>query len=149
MNRLTHKFPAKVIAIFLFVISTIGLIGGVIGIVYLAEYNFYGSSVESAREEIFEDITRRYANIVFHEYFNFYQNDDPNSAELLQKYERDFSEGNTNFLFNIKNEKGEVVLNVIIPIRKFNSAELITLSTILRKNTGRKIKPETVLKHIQ
>jgi signal transduction histidine kinase len=111
VNRLTHNFPAKVIAIFLFVISTIVLIGGVIGIVYLAEYHFYGSSVESAREEIFEDITRRYANIVFHEYFNFYQNDDPNSAELLQKYERDFSEGNTNFLFNIKNEKGEVVLS--------------------------------------
>jgi hypothetical protein len=111
VNRLTHNFPAKVIAIFLFVISTIVLIGGVIGIVYLAEYHFYGSSVESAREEIFEDITRRYANIVFHGYFNFYQNDDPNSAELLQKYERDFSEGNTNFLFNIKNEKGEVVLS--------------------------------------
>jgi len=111
MNRLTHNFAAKMIAVFFFVISVIGMIGGFAGIIYLEEYNFYESSVESAKEEIFENITRRYADIVFYGYYQAYLNDEPYSAEQLQQYIRDFSEDNTNFLFVMKNEKGEVILS--------------------------------------
>jgi hypothetical protein len=111
MNRLTHNFAAKMIAVFFFVISVIGMIGGFAAIVYLEEYNFYESSVESAKEEIFENITRRYADIVFYGYYQAYLNDEPYSAEQLQQYIRDFSEDNTNFLFVMKNEKGEVILS--------------------------------------
>lgn len=111
MSRLTHNFPVKVLAIFLFVIVTIALIGGAIGIFYMTELHFYESSIESAKEIIFEDITRSYANQVFFEYYPAYKHNDAYSAEYLQGYQEKFSTENTNFIFVLRNGKGEVVLS--------------------------------------
>lgn len=111
MNKLTHNFAAKVTAVLLFTITVIMAIGGLIGIYYMSEHYFFEPTVDRAREDIFEGITRRYANIVFYEYFDIYQNDDMPSAEYIRRYEEYFSPANTNFLFNLKNEKGEIVLS--------------------------------------
>jgi len=110
MNRLTHNFAAKVIAILLFTISVIIAIGGFAGIIYMSEHHFFEPSAERAKDDIFDSITRRYANTLFYEYFNVYKDDNVYNAQISQ-YREYFSPENTNFLFNLKNEKGETVLS--------------------------------------
>lgn len=107
MNRLTHSFPAKVTAVFLFVISVMVFVSGVIGIYFLSEYDFYESSMESARNNVFEKITRAYANRVYYNYLPAYLN----KSHDLQRYANEFSADNTNFLFVIKDEEGKTILS--------------------------------------
>ncbi|HHY81501.1 MAG TPA: HAMP domain-containing histidine kinase [Clostridiales bacterium] len=107
MNKLTHSFAAKVTAVFLFVITVLVFVCGVLGIYFLIEYDFYKSSTESARHRIFEEITRRYADQVYYNYFFVYKNKSYN----LQEYINDFSEDKTNFLFVMKDETGKVILS--------------------------------------
>ncbi|NLB41228.1 MAG: sensor histidine kinase, partial [Clostridiales bacterium] len=107
MNKLTHSLAAKVFAIFLFIIFVLGLIGGIVGINYLVEYNFYGEPFSAVKENIFEDITREYASRLFYDYFPVYKQD----SSYLPTLQKVFSTDNTNFLYTIKNEDGEVILS--------------------------------------
>jgi len=107
MNHLRQSLAVKVTAIFLFVITTLVLVLGITSIFLLDGYNFYGTSLENAKEAVFEPITRRYANDVFYNYFPAHEN----KTQDLHNYEKAFSADKTNFLFIMKNEKGETVLN--------------------------------------
>lgn len=106
MKGLTHSLAAKTIAAFLFVIFTFGFISGMFGIYCLAIHHFYGGSVASVKDIIFEKIAMNYAGRVFYEYYPAYINKSFN----LKSLESDFSADNTNFRFVLKNEKGETVL---------------------------------------
>ncbi len=107
MSQLTHHLAAKITAIFLFVFSIIGFVCGTVGTVFLAEYNFYETSGEAAKKEIFENITRGYANQVFYDYWPAYKN---NSYDFKEQQEA-FSSKHTNFLFVLKNENGDRLLS--------------------------------------
>lgn len=107
MNKLTHSLPAKVAAIFLLVITILGSIFGAVGISLLVEYDFYQLPVADIKKDAFERITRIYANTVFYEYLPTYKYNNYD----LNEYQEAFSDGNTNFLFVLKDSKDNIILN--------------------------------------
>ncbi|HCS73813.1 MAG TPA: hypothetical protein DIW17_08055 [Clostridiales bacterium] len=107
MYKLTHSLVAKITAIFLFAIFTLGFIAGIVGTNYLVEHNFYDKPLAEVKEDIFVKITREYANGLFYNYFIIYKQD----STYLNTIERVFSTDNTNFLYVLKNEKGDTILN--------------------------------------
>ncbi|NLJ40126.1 MAG: HAMP domain-containing histidine kinase [Clostridiales bacterium] len=107
MNRITHSLVAKITALILAILFIMGFIGGAFGIYYMMHYDFYGTTLENVKDEVFLHITLRYANKAFNEYFSVYQGGDPFN---LERYKDFFSEDNTNFLFTINDKNGELVL---------------------------------------
>ncbi len=107
MTKLTHSLAAKVTAIFLFVIFTLGFIGGIVGISYLVEYRFYSDSYTDVKENIFDYIIRRDADRLLLDYYHIYKLD----HTYLNTIETVFSTDNTNFLYTLKNEDGKIILS--------------------------------------
>lgn len=107
MNKLTHSFPAKVTAVFLFVITVLLSFLGTAGICLMAENGFYRLPLADLKQHIFESITRRYANTVFYGYFPAYRND----FYDLKDYQEAFSADKTNFLFILKDPGGNIILS--------------------------------------
>lgn len=107
MNKLTHNLAFKIMSIFLFVITVIIFIGGVIGTCLLSEYGFFETSVDNVKIEIFENITHRYANYVFYNYFL----PSKNISHQKNTHDEKFYIRSTNFFFTLKNSEGETVLS--------------------------------------
>jgi len=108
MNKITHSLVWKVVAIFLFVISTMGFIGGLIAAGLLYENGFYETSAENVKIEMFEHYTRRNANYVFYNYFlpDRWLNQYETNGQIENCYIR-----STNFFFTLKNSEGETILS--------------------------------------
>jgi len=107
MNKLTHNFFVKVAAVFLIVVSILVFIYSSAGIYLLNEYGFHSRSAEDIRNEVFENITKGYANTVFYSYY---------PARVLESfnlsgYQNTFSQKNTNFFFVLKDSKGNILLS--------------------------------------
>lgn len=107
MNKLAHSLPAKVAAIFLLVITILSSIFGAIGIYVLAEHDFYLLPVADIKKEAFEGMTRSDAYTVFYGYLTTYKYDNYN----INKYQEAFSAENTNFLFEVKDSEGNIILS--------------------------------------
>ena len=107
MNKLTHNLAVKTAAVFLFVICMILFIVGTGSIIYLADRHFYEGSPESAREEVFKSISRKYADDVFYLYYNSHLYEPGFLQEVQEKYSAD----NTNFFFILEDEKGETLFS--------------------------------------
>jgi len=107
MNSLKYSLWAKIMAAFLFVLFVVGFIGGLCGVIYLAENGFYQYSFAGVREVFFEQITRSYAGQVFYEYYPAYINKSYN----LRALETAFSPEETNFLFILRDENGQTILS--------------------------------------
>lgn len=106
MTKLIHSLPAKIVAIFLLIISVLGIIGSAVGIHFMVEDDFYTAPIEETKKGIYSNITRRYANRVFFEYLPDYEA----NAYNLSVHKETFSDKKTNFLFILKDPKGEIVL---------------------------------------
>ncbi len=106
MTKLIHNLPAKIAAIFLLVISVLGIIGSAIGINFMVENNFYTVSIEETKKGIYSNIIKVYANQVFFEYLPDYEGNTYN----LSVNQEAFSNDKTNFLFILKDPKGEIIL---------------------------------------
>lgn len=106
MTRLTYNLTARITAIFLFVITVLAFISGIAGIYFMVEYNFYTAPAEEVKREIFDNITRLYANQVFYSYFPAFEE---NTYEL-DILENTFSNENTNFLFVLKDADDKTIL---------------------------------------
>jgi len=104
MNKLTHSLPAKVTAIFLFVITVFGSLFGAAGIYLLAEFDFYLMPVSEIKKEVFEDLTDSDAYTVFNRYLTEYRYN-------LKEYQKTFPDNNTNFLFELKDSEGNIILS--------------------------------------
>jgi len=107
MNKLTHNFFVKISAVFLIVVSILVFIYSSAGIYLLNEYGFHSRSAEDIRNEVFENITKGYANTVFYSYY---------PARVLESfnlsgYQNTFSQKNTNFFFVLKDSKGNILLS--------------------------------------
>lgn len=104
MNRIIHSLAFKVTAIFLFVITVLVFIAGIIGIAVFYHYDYYVTSVENVKKEVFENITREYANSVYYRYFfsGIYEYNNPTDALPVPS---------SNFLFTLKNQEGEIIFS--------------------------------------
>lgn len=107
MKKLTYNLAAKVTATVLFVLALLTFLGAVVGVYFLAEYDFYEGTADDVKKAMFEDITRGYANRVFYEYFPAHKD----NYFSLDRYQEAFSPNNTNFLFVLKNEDGDILLS--------------------------------------
>ena len=113
MKKLTHSFPAKIIAIFLLIIMVSLSIGSAVGIALMYDEDFYVLNDKSFYDSRFcEDITIKYADSVFYNYFNLSQKENPSEQLLYQldQYKKEFSEENTNLFFSITDDKGKELL---------------------------------------
>jgi len=104
MDKLIHSLPAKVTAIFLFVITALISVFGSAGIYLLAEYNFYTAPVSDIKKEIFENMTASDAHTVFTRYLTEYRYN-------LKEYQKILSDSDTNFLFELKDSEGNIILS--------------------------------------
>jgi len=104
MNRLTHSLPAKAAAIFLFVITVLSSLFGVLGIYLLVEYDFYLSPVSDIKKEVFENMAESDAYTVLYRYLTEYRYNP-------EEYQEIFSDKNTNFLFELKDSEGNIILS--------------------------------------
>ena len=105
MNKFTHSLTLKITSIFLFVITVIVFIGGIVGIGFLYEYDFYVTSVDNVKVGIFKSITYRYARSV---YWFFISNKENLYEVNIQK---DLPIRSTNFFFVLKNSDGKTLLS--------------------------------------
>jgi len=105
VNKFTHSLTLKITSIFLFVITVIVFIGGIVGIGFLYEYDFYVTSVDNVKVGIFESITYRYARSV---YWFFISNKENLYEVNIQK---DLPIRSTNFFFVLKNSDGKTLLS--------------------------------------
>ena len=106
MIRITHSLVCKAVAVFLFVLTAMGFIGGIIGTALLFEYGFYDTSVDIIKTRVFESITWRNANIVFNHYFipeKYYMHEMDTDDAIIYV-------GSTNFLFILKDQEGRKIL---------------------------------------
>lgn len=106
MNKFTHSFACKTVAVFLFVITAVAFVGGLYGLAVLNHYGIYETSAEIVKAEVFKNITRDYAGSLYYKYFV------PNKHNLqeLNNREENIPVPSTNFLFTLKNSDGEVLL---------------------------------------
>lgn len=108
MRKLTHSLPAKITAVFLFVIvSTVALCAG-FGIGYLVNCGYYQSESFLDSEQC-QRLSNMYAAQVFE-----YLDTQVNSGEESQYYHAFLEErllrGGTNYCFYITDESGQIVL---------------------------------------
>ncbi|MEM1484786.1 sensor histidine kinase [Oscillospiraceae bacterium PP1C4] len=114
MKNLKYSLPAKITAIFLFIISLIATFGGTAGIVYMAEEGYYNPSGYSFYSSVFCDyVTRDYADTVYYNYFKLSQKAEQSAenAFRLEQYKQQFAKENTNFFFTITDTNDKEVLS--------------------------------------
>ena len=107
MKQLTHYFLAKAIAVLLFITAAIVFVFGFFAVFYMYDYHFYEASPAAAKERIYSNITRDYANEAYYDYF--YAQEENTYA--IQEYQERFSPDKTNFLFTLKNKAGKILLS--------------------------------------
>jgi len=104
MNKLTHSLPAKVTAIFLFVLTVLSSLFGATGIYLFAEHDFYIMPVSEIKKEAFENLSESDAYTVFNRYLSNYRYNLKEIQEIL-------TDNNTNFLFELKDSKGNIIIS--------------------------------------
>jgi signal transduction histidine kinase len=104
MSKIKHSLVAKVAAIFLFVLSVFGTLGGVLSITFLVDNNFYETSFDEVKLKMFENITKGNANRVFNTYLH-------TSSYDLDYYDYVYDLEKTNFLFILKDTNGKIILS--------------------------------------
>lgn len=145
MNKLTCSFPAKVTAIFLFVITVMLSLTGAAGIYLFYEYGFYRLPLADIKKDVFEDITRGYAYTVFYEYFPVYRS----NLYEMKEYQEAFSHEKTNFRFVLKDPDGRVILSNYLGEeyllrRTYQYEDYIVYSDATGRQTGSEIKIYTI-----
>lgn len=145
MNKLTCSFPAKVTAIFLFVITVMLSLTGAAGIYLFYEYGFYRLPLADIKKDVFEDITRGYAYTVFYEYFPVYRS----NLYEMKEYQEAFSHEKTNFRFVLKDPDGRVILSnyfgeEYLLRRTYQYEDYIVYSDSTGRQTGSEIKIYTI-----
>ncbi len=117
MKQITHSLFAKVVAIFLFVISGILLTTGIISILYISDENLYSSAKVSFSGTGWEhSISQRYMERVVNEYFPLeIENEQIEPSFLnrsaLERMEKQFRSDSTNFMFEIVDGNGKILLS--------------------------------------
>lgn len=108
MKKLLSRFGAKVSAVMLFVFFAAVLILSTAGIIALAAHYAYTDDGRYFKNMLVDDALEGYNTHV-----TFYIEDSYlfNNDSMVQYYEEYFLRENTNYLFTVKNEAGEILLS--------------------------------------
>lgn len=114
MKNLKYHRGTVLIAILLFAFSLTASVISMAGVIYMTEEGYYdpqGTSFYNSR--LCSDTTHDYADAVFNDYFQLYLDPEKNGEETfrLKQYEAEFSGENTNFLFSVTDQAGNILLS--------------------------------------
>jgi len=109
-----YSIGAKTAAILLFLLTLGAAFGGTVSVWYMAEGGYYKSGgITFYEEDYCGEITRRYADSVFFDYFRLSRSADLTEEEQyrLKQLKAQFAKENTNFFFAVTDETGRVLLS--------------------------------------
>jgi signal transduction histidine kinase len=112
-----NSIYVKALAFSLFLITFVAFIGGSFAVVYMASDGYYNPGGQNFYNSKFcTDVTTKYSTDVFYNYFSFIKAVEPSPevAYQLRQYDKQFSQGNTNFFFVISDLDGKACMTNLI-----------------------------------
>ncbi len=112
MHKLTDSLAAKITAIFLLTLLFAAAVTALLTAVYIEEQNYYGQSgFNFYTSEACRTLNQIYANAAFYDYYLYQEAEDKTNWDDYQvaSAQEMLNPQNSNFLFEVYNEAGELV----------------------------------------
>lgn len=112
IKKLQSSMAAKIAAFLLFLLFLSAALGGVVGVVYISNEEYYRSGYSFYNSSKCNGLTFSYAFSVFYDYLPLSLKQNPSAADSfrLKQFQVEFSKEKTNFFFTVTDEAGKVIL---------------------------------------